>query len=256
MSKEEYTVYIHTNKLNNKVYIGITKQIPERRWGKNGINYKSTPYFYSAIKKYGWDNFEHEILFTGLTKEEACEQECRLIKEFKSNDREFGYNITDGGNAPSMPESIRKQLSQRLKGNKNCLGRVLSEEVRRKIGDAQRGRKFTIEHRKKISEAKKGRTHKPISIEARQKIANSHKKKAVYCEETKQIFVSIQECARQMNIDATNICACCKGKHKICKGFHFRYYDDIQMPNDYPVREYTQASGNDSPLQTQGEDIV
>ena len=59
-----------------------------------------------------------------------------------------------------------------------------------------------------------------------------------------------------MNIDATNICACCKGKHKICKGFHFRYYDDIQMPNDYPVREYTQASGNDSPLQTQGEDIV
>ena len=45
MSKEEYTVYIHTNKSNNKVYIGITKQTPERRWGKNGVNYKSTPYF-------------------------------------------------------------------------------------------------------------------------------------------------------------------------------------------------------------------
>ena len=61
MSKEEYTVYIHTNKSNNKVYIGITKQTPERRWGKNGINYKSTPYFYSAIKKYGWDILNMEF---------------------------------------------------------------------------------------------------------------------------------------------------------------------------------------------------
>lgn len=70
------------------------------------------------------------------------------------------------------------------------------------------------------------------------------------------MFVSIQECARQMNIGATNISACCKKRIKTCKGFHFCYYNDIQMPNDYPEREYTQASGNDSPLVMQGEDIV
>ena len=67
-----YIVYQHKNKINNKVYIGITSQIPERRWGSNGCNYKSSPHFYSAIQKYGWDNFEHNILFTNLTKEKAC----------------------------------------------------------------------------------------------------------------------------------------------------------------------------------------
>ena len=79
-----YTVYQHKNKINGKVYIGITMQEPEKRWGVNGRNYKSSPHFYSAIQKYGWDNFEHNILFTNLTKEEAClkEQEKKRDKNF------------------------------------------------------------------------------------------------------------------------------------------------------------------------------
>ena len=79
-----YTVYQHKNKINGKVYIGITMQEPEKRWGVNGRNYKSSPHFYSAIQKYGWDNFEHNILYTNLTKEEAClkEQEKKRDKNF------------------------------------------------------------------------------------------------------------------------------------------------------------------------------
>lgn len=46
-----YTVYQHKNKINGKIYIGITKQSPEKRWGINGCNYKTSPHFYSAIKK-------------------------------------------------------------------------------------------------------------------------------------------------------------------------------------------------------------
>ena len=56
-----YSVYLHNNKINNKKYIGITKQKPKNRWGLNGYNYNSSPYFYAAIQKYGWDNFEHII---------------------------------------------------------------------------------------------------------------------------------------------------------------------------------------------------
>ncbi len=67
-----YIVYQHKNKINGKIYIGITMQEPEKRWGSNGCNYKSSPHFYAAIKKYGWDNFEHNILFTNLTKKQAC----------------------------------------------------------------------------------------------------------------------------------------------------------------------------------------
>ena len=67
---KKYTVYKHTNKLNNKVYIGITSRKVEVRWGVDGCGYISSPHFMSAIIKYGWDNFEHDILFENLTKEE------------------------------------------------------------------------------------------------------------------------------------------------------------------------------------------
>lgn len=90
-----YSVYKHTNKINGKVYIGITKQAVERRW-QNGRGYAKT-YFGSAIQKYGWDAFDHEVLFSGLTKNAACEMEMFLIIYYSSNEREHGYNICEGG---------------------------------------------------------------------------------------------------------------------------------------------------------------
>ena len=78
-NKEEcrYFVYKHTSP-SNKVYIGITQLNPEYRWN-NGKGYIKNQYFYRAIQKYGWDNFKHEILFSGLTKQEACNKEIELI---------------------------------------------------------------------------------------------------------------------------------------------------------------------------------
>ena len=75
-----YTVYEHKNKLNGKRYIGITSRKPQERWGRDGSGYKSTPHFYSAIQKYGWDGFEHNILYINCTLEQACELEKALIK--------------------------------------------------------------------------------------------------------------------------------------------------------------------------------
>ena len=223
IDSREYTVYKHTNIINGKVYIGITKQKPYKRWGTNGCNYKSTPHFYAAIIKYGWDNFSHEILFSGLTKEEACEIEITLIKENKSQNRDFGYNITEGGDTPSMPQEIRERLSKALKGNKNGLGKIFTEERKKHISESLKGKKFSEERKKKLSLAKKGKTHKPISMEARKKIADKHKKKPVYCPELNQYFPSIQECARQTKIEATRICrACKKNKGTVC-GLHFMY---------------------------------
>ena len=93
--QNEYLVYKHTNKANGKVYIGITKQTAERRW-QRGAGYKGT-YFGCAIAKYGWDGFDHEVLFSGLSKEDACAIERELIRQHCSNDREKGYNISSGG---------------------------------------------------------------------------------------------------------------------------------------------------------------
>lgn len=221
-----YTVYKHTNKFNNKVCIGITSQIPERRWGKNGSGYTSSPYFYSAIQKYGWDNFEHSILYTNLIKEEACQKEQELIQYFNTTNREYGYNSTSGGEIFTMNQETREKISKALQGNKNGLGHPCSEEKKEKIRQAQLGRVFSKEHKQKLSEAAKKR-HVPCSEEKKEKLKESYpNKRKVYCEELDIVFPSVQECARQIGAEATNVTKLCKGRGKTLKGYHLRYYDE------------------------------
>lgn len=221
-----YIVYQHKNKINNKIYIGITSQTPEQRWGSNGCNYKSSPHFYSAIKKYGWDNFEHNILFTNLTKEEACLKEQELIKKYNSMDRAYGYNSTSGGEIFSMNKETKEKISNALIGNKNGLGHPCSEEKKKKISDAQKGRKLTDEHKQKLSIAAQNR-HVSCTEEKKKKLSQSYpNKKRVYCEELNIVYESVQECSRQLGIPATNISKLCNGRGKTLKGYHLKYYDD------------------------------
>lgn len=62
----EYCVYKITNKLNGKIYIGMSKNL-KNRWSANGIHYKQSKRFYNAIQKYGWNNFEKIVLVEGLS---------------------------------------------------------------------------------------------------------------------------------------------------------------------------------------------
>ena len=66
-----YKVYIHTNTINNKQYVGITFQDVARRWRPDGSGYKQNKYFWNSIQKYGWNNFKHEIIADNLTKQDA-----------------------------------------------------------------------------------------------------------------------------------------------------------------------------------------
>lgn len=96
MEERKYVVYVHINKTNLKVYVGQTGQSLQRRW-RNGEGYKKTnSYFAHAIAKYGWDGFEHIVLEEGLTKSEADFYEKMYIREFKSTDRKYGYNLMGG----------------------------------------------------------------------------------------------------------------------------------------------------------------
>ena len=108
----KYIVYIHINKINLKVYIGQTCQKPNKRW-RNGQGYiNQNTYFANAIKKYGWDNFEHIILEENLTKSQADFYEQMYIKTYKSTDRDKGYNLTYGGGGMLASEETRKKMSQ------------------------------------------------------------------------------------------------------------------------------------------------
>ena len=110
-----YCVYKHTCP-RGKVYIGITKRKPQKRW-KGGLGYESNRYFFRAIQKYGWDNFKHEILETNLTQAEASERERYFIKLYNSTNPDCGYNIEAGGlaGAEKFTEAMRKTFSERGK---------------------------------------------------------------------------------------------------------------------------------------------
>ena len=102
--KKVWCIYKHTNKINGKGYIGKAIFPPQSRWGIDGKKYSNQPAFGAAINKYGWDNFEHTILLTDLTAEEAIEAEVRLIAEhntFCGVISGNGYNMTRGGEGMS-----------------------------------------------------------------------------------------------------------------------------------------------------------
>ena len=131
-----YIVYKHTNNVNGKVYIGITcHKNPNERW-HGGTGYKNNSHFYSAIKKYGWDNFSHEVIYSGLPKEMAEQKEIELIEKYNSTDKNYGYNHHSGGGATNSPtEQTRKKISQKLKGQK------LSKETKEKMSKSRSGNK-------------------------------------------------------------------------------------------------------------------
>lgn len=89
----KYSVYKHTSP-SGKSYIGITKNNPEKRW-KGGWGYYEQTKFFNAIKKYGWENFNHEVLETGLSLKKAWEREKYYIAKFDSFGN--GYNADEGG---------------------------------------------------------------------------------------------------------------------------------------------------------------
>lgn len=138
-----YTIYYHTFP-NGKMYFGQTCLKPEVRWGKNGSGYKTQKLMWRAIQKYGWDNIDHRIISIGLDKEEADFQEMFYISSYRTNEPEFGYNLTDGGGGSvgyKLSEEARKKISEANKGELNCnYGKHLSDETKKKMSESMKGR--------------------------------------------------------------------------------------------------------------------
>ena len=87
----KYKIYKHTNKINNKIYIGITKQTLKERW-KDGFGYSENKEFFKDIVYFGWSNFEHEVILRADTEKEALRLESEMIKKYNTTDSRFGYN--------------------------------------------------------------------------------------------------------------------------------------------------------------------
>ena len=182
-----YTVYKHIFP-NNKIYIGITSQKLHCRFkggkGYKKYNKKTQNKIYNAINKYGWENVKHEILFENLTKEKAEQKEIELIKKYKSNNSNYGYNIENGGN------SVGK----------------LNEETKIKIGNANRGKNNGNYN-------KKGKLN-PLSKKVNQYDLNGNFIKTWH---------SMSDVERELNISSSNISQCCKNIRHKASGFIWKY---------------------------------
>lgn len=164
---KKYCIYLHKNKLNNKVYIGQTCQKPEYRWN-NGEGYKNCSYFYKAIQKYGWENFEHIILEQNLTITEANKKEEYYIKLYNSIDPQNGYNLSYGGNNKNISILTKEKCSQNMKE------RWQNEEYKKNMSEKMKEKWKDPEYRKKQELYKKENKHN-ISEEGKKRISEARK---------------------------------------------------------------------------------
>ena len=211
-----YCVYKHTAP-NGKTYIGITCKNPFERW-KNGHGYKNNVHFWNAIVKFGWDNFKHEILFTDLTKQEACNKEIELISLNKSNNPIYGYNHSSGGECAGS--GVCKSTETRLKISASLVGRKLTDKHKQNSAAAHKGLKRNEETKRKMSEKAKKRGVSEVTRQAT--------RIPIICVDTNQIYPSINEAARRTGIARTAISNCCCNRSKTAGGFSWAYQKNIK----------------------------
>ena len=238
-------IYKTTNLINGKIYVGQDS--------KNNFEYLgSGNLIRRSVKKYGKENFKKEILCECKTKEELNEREIYWIKKLKSQNKNIGYNITDGGNQISTVKSVKEKISQTLKGKKNSelsnfkrsktLKEFYQKHPKRKEEISQRNKKYwrikenrlkqkknrenffqlNSNHKKYLSEKIKKLYQ---NEELRKKCGNGHRKILQYDRNGNFIkqYNSIKEAAEENNIFAQNISTCCRKKIKQSCGFIWKY---------------------------------
>lgn len=154
-------VYLITNLVNGKHYVGKTVQPLKERWARHLSKANRGPQYHlhGALRKYGPEAFSIVPLVSILTTDPQLKEYERFwIRLFNANDPRYGYNMTAGGDG--------------------SLGWNPSTETRRKIGAAFKGKSLPVTHRRKISEAQKGKRH---SAESRLKMSDA-KKGNKHCE--------------------------------------------------------------------------
>lgn len=202
-----YSIYAHKSP-SGKVYIGQTCQTVNQRWRKNGVGYYDSPALKNAISKYGWGNLSHEVLFTVENGDEANRIEALLVNVLRTTNKDYGYNVRDGG------------------GNR---GRHSKESIK-KMSDAKKGIKFTPEHCKNISISKSGKNNpnygKPCSETRKHNIGVANGKTVLqYTMDGELVgkYYSACEAGRITGINSNSITRVCRGERPQTHGFVWKY---------------------------------
>ena len=247
-----YKLYIHivSKKISghscDKYYVGITKQDKVNNRWKNGKGYKGNKHFWRAIEKYGWENIEHQVIVSNLTKQEATNFEKIMIKELKANNFHYGYNITSGGEGQTG-----------MFGSKNSnYGNYWSNKQKKKMSDYKKAHPTIIsnEGRKAKSKFMKAKWEDP---QYRNKMTGTNApcygrtgdkhplygipsvmSKKVICLNTNELFSSATMASKIKNVNLSKLCMNCRGERKSCgknennNSLHWEYYNDYLKKNN------------------------
>lgn len=272
MNNNKHSVYKHilskkiSDKDNDMIYIGITAHKPEKRWS-NGHGYKNNPYFWRAIQKYGWNNFKHEILFEGLTKEEAEQKEIELIAYYRSNCRDYGYNISNGGDCLGKhSEETKQKMKDNHKDvsreNHPMYGKHHSDDTKQKIsqkakerceenGSPFEGKVHSEQTKLAMSEIAKERfcisennpfygkhhtekTKNSLSKKAKERLKDKTKHpnygntKKVICLDDNVVYPSVSYVSEKFELSMAALYRVCAGINDRCGGYRFRYLDLVE----------------------------
>ena len=203
-----YTVYMHICP-NGKRYIGITGQGVEKRWNY-GHGY-DTQLFGRAVKKYGWVNITHEILFDGLTLDEAYQRERESIAAFKTKDPQYGYNCDNGG-AGADGHAVSEEARQLMREHSKQMWE--KPEIKQRL----------LEHLKRLNSSRVGKPMPPESV--RKGAITRGKKVAQYTLDGEyiQTFLTMMDAARSVGCkNNTLIVRCCKSNKYTAYGYIWRY---------------------------------
>ena len=256
-NKKQWYVYMHTNKINNKKYIGITGQ--ERywdRWRSNGSGYK-TQVFGRAIKKYGWDNFSHEILETTDDEKTALMREQYYIEHYKTDNPVYGYNISSGGvptitglyNLPSMSRPVYQygldgifiaeypsmMEAERQSGIDNSAICACCKGINSYTKDYI----WSYEKHESISPIDKEKLRYERVVKQQEKLVHQYSLDGVYITS----YHSLTHASNATGIDYRLISACClkKSGRKMAGGFMWTYAYEGQKISPYKKEFVTKA---------------
>jgi len=258
-----YSLYIITNKVNGKRYIGQTKGSVEDRFDKHkydAFGEKRGYALHAAIRKYGIEDFEIKSVSRANGLDEANHREAYYIKLFNTL-APNGYNLKPGGDNASMTEDTKRKISESKKGKKHHffgkhftvehkknlsvahagrgLGRKMPEETKSKISKANKGCEIAQQHRDKIS---KTLTGTPLTSKRKENIRIAFWKsdsaqtridrlikeglktaKSVLCHQNGKIYSSMHEAAKELGLQRQHIKGTIEGKSKLTKGYSFEY---------------------------------
>lgn len=266
-------IYVRTNLVNGKQYVGQTNNFEDREYDWKHAKHYAGTFINRAKNKYGFEKFKTEIIRECQTQDELNQWEQYYIKVLNTK-YPNGYNLTDGGGGTIgviRSEKTRKKMSEVQKGKhigklNSFYGKHHSEEAKKKISEANKGRIKNEELKRKHSELMKGRTspmkgkHHTEESKLRMKGRTAWNKGIPATEEQKRkqsiamkgkqspfnkkvyqytldgelvkIWNSTCECGKN-GFHQGNVSACCRNEYlknkNIYKGFIWKYKND--QPN-------------------------